>query len=207
MTTYLPKISLQARLGASADIAIRLETGEIRFTPITGMSKTAPLRVTAVGHGIPDLWYAAVVDAGGMKELNADDSNNLRDSDFHQITVIGADTVDFIEVSAASFKTYTSGGYLAYFVPMVLSGYTSARMDIKKRVGGDVELALSTTAGTLEIDDPANTLWIRLGDADLATLEAREYVFDIELISATAVDAICSADSVFEVLPEVTTST
>lgn len=206
MQKILPKLTLAARLGASADIALRLETGELRFTPITGMAKTAPLRVTAVGHGSPDLWYAAVVDAGGMKELNASDSNNLRDSDFHQLTVIGVDTVDFIDVSAARFKTYTSGGYLAYFVPMVLSGYTSARMDIKKRVGGAVELALSTTAGTLELDDPANTLWIRLGDADLATLEAREYVFDIELISATAVDAICSADSVFEVLPEVTTS-
>lgn len=207
MATGLPKISLQARLGASADIALRLETGELRFAPITGMSKTAPLRVTVVGHGIPDLWYAAVVDAGGMKELNAADSNSLRDADFRQVNVVDADTVDFIEVSAASFKTYTSGGYLAYYVPLVLSGYTSARMDIKKRVGGDVELALNTTAGTLEIDDPTNTLWIRIGESDLAALSAREYVFDIELISATAVDAICSADSVFKVLPEVTTST
>ena len=46
-----------------------------------------------------------------------------------------------------------------------------------------------------------------LTDADLATLEARDYVFDIELISASAIDAICAADSVFTILPEVTTST
>lgn len=206
MTSPLPKLTVQARLGASTDAALRLETGELRFVAISGMSKTAPLRVTATSHGIPDLWYAAVVDARGMTEMNADDSNKLRDSDFRQLTVIDANTVDFLEVSSASFKTYTGGGYLAFYVPMDLSGHTSARMDIKRRVGGDIELALNTTDGTLEIEAAANTVWIRLSAADIAALPAREYVFDIELISATAIDAICSAESVFEVLPEVTTS-
>lgn len=206
MTTNLPKLNVQARLGASTDIAMRLETGELRFVSISGMSKTAPLRVTAISHGIPDLWYAAVIDARGMTEVNAADSNSLRDADFRQLTVVDANTVDFLGVSSASFRAYTGGGYLAYYVPMDLSGYTAARMDIKRKVGGAVELALNTTAGTLEIDAAANAVWIRLGETDIVSLVARKYVFDIELISATAVDAICSAESVFEVLPEVTTS-
>ena len=202
----LPKLKLSARIGASADIALRLETSELRFIAITGMAKTAPLRVTAPSHGIPDLWYAAVIDPRGMTEMSAVDSNKIRESEFHQITVIDANTVDFMEISAASFSAYTGGGYLAYYEPMDLSGYTSARMDIKRRVGGDVELALNTTDGTLEIEAATHSVWIRLDDTDLAALPARDYVFDIELISATAVDAICSAESVFEVLPEVTTS-
>lgn len=206
MTSPLPKITIQARIGASTDAAIRLETSELRFIAITGMAKTAPLRVTAPSHGIPDLWYVAVIDARGMTEMNAADSNKIRDSEFHQITVIDANTVDFLDISSASFSAYTGGGYLAFYVPMDLSGYTSARMDVKRRVGGDVELALNTTDGTLDIEAASNTVWIRLDDTDLAALPAREHVFDIELISATAVDAICSADSVFEVLPEVTTS-
>ena len=202
----LPKLKLSARIGASADIALRLETSELRFIAITGMAKTAPLRVTAPSHGIPDLWYAAVIDPRGMTEMSAVDSNKIRESEFHQITVIDANTVDFMEISAASFSAYTGGGYLAYYEPMDLSGYTSARMDIKRRVGGDVELALNTTDGTLEIEAATHSVWIRLDDTDLAALPARDYVFDIELISATAVDAICSAESVFEVLPEVTIS-
>ena len=202
----LPKLKLSARIGASADIALRLETSELRFIAITGMAKTAPLRVTAQSHGIPDLWYAAVIDPRGMTEMSAVDSNKIRESEFHQITVIDANTVDFMEISAASFSAYTGGGYLAYYEPMDLSGYTSARMDIKRRVGGDVELALNTTDGTLEIEAATHSVLIRLDDTDLAALPARDYVFDIELISATAVDAICSAESVFEVLPEVTTS-
>lgn len=206
MTSPLSKLTVQARIGASTDAAIRLETSELRFIAITGMAKTAPLRVTAPSHGIPDLWYAAVIDARGMTEMNAADSNKIRESEFHQITVVDANTVDFMEISSASFSTYTGGGYLAFYVPMDLSGYTSARMDVKRRVGGDVELALNTTDGTLEIEASTHSVWIRLDDTALAALPAREYVFDIELISATAVDAICSAESVFEVLPEVTTS-
>ena len=206
MTSPLPKLTVQARSGASTDAAIRLETSELRFIAITGMAKTAPLRVTAPSHGIPDLWYAAVIDARGMTEMNAADSNKIRESEFHQITVVDANTVDFMDISSSSFSAYTGGGYLAFYVPMDLTGYTSARMDVKRRVGGDVELALNTTDGTLEIEAASNTVWIRLDDTALAALPAREYVFDIELISATAVDAICSAESVFEVLPEVTTS-
>ena len=202
----LPKLALSVRRGASEDIALRLETSAKKFAAITGMSKTAPLRVTASGHGIPDMWYAAVIDARGMTEMNAADSNKIRESEFHQITAIDANTVDFLEISSAGFETYTGGGYLAYYEPLDLSGYTSARMDIKRRVGGDVDLALNTTDGTLEIEASSNTVWIRLDDTTLDALPAREYVFDIELVSATAIDAICSAESVFEVLPEVTTS-
>lgn len=207
MTTSLPKLSLQARLGASTDIALRLETSELRFVAITGMAKTAPLRVTAVSHGIPDLWQAAVIDARGMTEMNAADSNAIRDAEFHQVTVVDADTVDFNGISSANFNRYTSGGFLAYYAPLDLSGYTGARMDIKRRVGGAVDLSLSTTAGTMSIDAATSTVSIALDETDLSALSARDYVFDIELIRVGGIDAICSAESVFSVLPEVTTST
>ncbi|HNO35958.1 MAG TPA: hypothetical protein PKK30_16660, partial [Nitrospira sp.] len=86
----LSRLRLTVRRGASADIALRLETSAKKFAAITGMSKTAPLRVTAAGHGIPDMWYAAVIDARGMVEMNAADSNKIRESEFHQVAVIDA---------------------------------------------------------------------------------------------------------------------
>lgn len=203
----LPKLTLSARIGASADIALRLETTNLRFSAISSMSQSAPMRVTSPGHNIPDQWHVAIVDAKGMVELNAADSNAIRDAEFHQVTVVDADTVDFNGISSANFNRYTSGGFLAYYAPLDLSGYTSARADIKRRVGGAVELALNTTAGTLEIEVATSTLFVRLVEGSLSALSAREYVFDIELVGPSVVDAICSADSVFEVLPEVTTST
>ncbi len=206
MAGTLQKLKLSVRKGASANIPLRLETGTLSFAAISAMAKSAPLRVTAPGHNLPDGWYVAIVDAKGMTELNAADSNSIRDSEFHRVTWIDADTVDFDGISAANFRTYTSGGYLAFYAPMSLASYTSARMDIKTRVGGDVILALNTTGGTLEIDAATSTVWIRLDDTSLDAVAARDYVFDLELVSASAVDAICSADSVLEVLPEVTTS-
>jgi len=202
----LPKIKLSVRKGANADIPLRIETGSLSFAAITAMAKSAPLRVTAPAHGVPDGWYVAIIDAKGMTSLNAADSNDIRDTEFHRVTWIDADTLDFDDISSANFKPYTSGGYLAFYAPMDLSAYTSARMDLKLRVGGDVILALSTTAGTLEIDAATSTVWIRLTDADLEAISSRDYVTDIELVHATAVDAICSADSAMSVLPEVTTS-
>lgn len=202
----LTKLKLSVRKGSSVNLPLRLETGTLSFAAISAMAKSAPLRVTAPGHNLPDGWYVAIVDAKGMTELNASDSNSIRDSEFHRVTWIDADTVDFDGISAANFRTYTSGGYLAFYAPMSLASYTSARMDIKTRVGGDVILALNTTGGTLEIDAATSTVWIRLDDTSLDAVAARGYVFDLELVSASAVDAICSADSVLEVLPEVTTS-
>lgn len=202
----LPKLTLSARLGASADIALRLETTNLRFAAIGGMSKSAPLRVTAPNHGILDQWYAAIVDAKGMTQMNAVDANSIRDAEFHQVTLVDADHVDFNGISSALFSTYTSGGYLAYYAPLDLSAYTGARMDIKRKVGGAVELSLSTTAGTMSIDAATSTVSIALDETDLSALSARDYVFDIELIRVGGIDAICSAESVFSVLPEVTTS-
>jgi hypothetical protein len=202
----LTKLKLSVRKGASANLPLRLETGTLSFAAISAMAKSAPLRVTATGHNIPDGWSVAIVDAKGMTELNATDSNAIRDNEFHRITWVDANTVDFDGISSAGFKTYTSGGYLAFYAPMSLASYTSARMDVKTRVGGDVIMALNTTDGTLEIEDSTSTVWIRLEDDALDAVAARDYVFDIELVNATAVDAICSAESVLTVLPEVTTS-
>ena len=142
-----------------------------------------------------------------MTQLNAADSNAIRDSEFHQVTFVDANTIDFNGVSSAGFSTYTSGGHLAYYAPLDLSGCTSARMDIKRAVGGAIELSLKTTNGMLAIDAATSTVWIHLSAADISSLVARDYVFDIELIRAGGIDAICSAESVFSVLPEVTTST
>lgn len=116
MSSDLPKIKLSVRKGASADIPLRLETGTLSFAAISAMAKSAPLRVTAPGHNIRDGWYVAIVDAKGMTELNAVDSNSIRDNEFHRVTWIDANTVDFDGISSANFKTYTSGGYLALTV-------------------------------------------------------------------------------------------
>lgn len=203
----LPQITVEARKGASETITFRIETSIKKFVAISAMTNTAPMRVTATAHHVPDQWFVAIIDAIGLTDLNAADSNDIQDDEFHQVTVIDANTLEFNGISAASFGVYATSGYIVCYEPLDLSGYTSARMDIKRKVGGAVELSLSTTAGTMSIDAATSTVSITLDETHLSALSARDYVFDIELIRVGGIDAICSADSVFTVLPEVTTST
>lgn len=201
----LSKLKIEVRLGASADIPIRVETNSLTFAPIASIAKSAPARVvTTDPHGIPDGWRVAIVDAKGMTELNVD---TVSDRDLTKVTVINATTLDLDGISSLGFRTHTaSTGAVAFYAPKDLSAYTSGNMDVKKRVGGDIEVNFNTASGTLEIDTATNAVWVRQADTDIATLSARDYVFDIELTRPTGIDAICSADSIFTVFPEVTTT-
>jgi hypothetical protein len=55
----LPTLRVSVRKGASADIALRLETSILKFSAISAMTQSAPLRVTSTGHGLLDQWHAA----------------------------------------------------------------------------------------------------------------------------------------------------
>ncbi len=137
-------------------LPVRWETGAIIYKQISAISQTAPVRMTVPGHGLPAGWRAAVSGVKGMTEMNVTDPSRIRDDEYHQVTVIDANTVEFNDVNAAGFKAYTSGGYLQYNTPADLTGYT-ARMAIKAKaaeanllkctVGGVAGTTKPTTAG------------------------------------------------------------
>lgn len=210
----LQKLSLEVRRGATNDVPIRVESSEWGYASISAMSQAAPLQVTAAGHAIPDGWRAAIMNAtGGMSVLNAANSPP-RDSDLRPVVRVDVNTVEFNAVNAAGLKAYAGGGQLAFRVPVDLSAYVHARMEVKTEVGGD-RLALFATAGgvseatdgALEIDAANDALRLRLTPAQAALLVFDSGVFDIELIRANGdVRPLCTADSEFVVLPETTTA-
>lgn len=200
----LQKLNMKSiRIGASADIQIRIETGEVEFALISSISRSAPARVvTQAAHGLLDGWRVSVVDAKGMTSIN--------DVRLNSVSVVDATTVDLDGVSSLGMSAHTAdSGALKWYAPKDLSGYTGARMDLKRAVGATAVLSLHTDDGTLEIDSAASSVWIRLPATALsdAGVSARDYYFDIELIRADGVDAICAATSTVTVLPEITTST
>lgn len=203
MTKKLQKLTLQARIGESTDIQIRVETEEVEFALISSISRSAPARVvTQAAHGLLDGWRASVIDAKGMVAIN-----DVRPT---SVSVVDTTTVDLDGVSSLGMSAHTAdSGALKWYAPKDLSGYTGARMDLKRAVGATAVLSLHTDDGTLEIDSAASSVWIRLPATALsdAGVPPRDYYFDIELIRADGVDAICAATSVVTVLPEITTST
>jgi hypothetical protein len=197
------------RLGMRHDIPIRVESANLAFAPITAMTKTAPLSVTATGHGIPDGWRACVM--GGMADVSV--TAPIKDSYLKRIVVVDANTVEFPGVNAENFKAYTSGGQLAFYEPLDLSPYSLARMDLKKSISGTAVVTLSTNLTTMEIDAANSVVWLRILDdtlvdsGTLLNIPAQTYLFDIELeTGAGDVIALCSAESTIEVTPEITTS-
>ena len=200
----LQKLNMQSiRIGASADIQIRIETEEVVFAPISSISRSAPSRVvTQAAHGLLDGWRVSVVDAKGMTSIN-----DVRPT---SVSIVDTTTVDLDGVSTLGMSAHTAdSGALKWHAPKDLSDYTGARMDLKRAVGSTAVLSLHTDDGTLEIDAAASSVWIRLPATALsdAGVPPRDYYFDIELIRADGVDAICAATSVVTVLPEITTST
>ena len=201
----LKKLNLQMRKGQTESIPLRISESTLVYKPITGIEKSAPVSITATGHGAKDGWLGAVMNVVGMREINAE-NNPPAEGEFRPMTVVDANTVQFNSVNAAGFRAYTSGGQLVYRAPLDLSAYSTGRMTIKDQVGGTAIISLTTANGRIEIDPSTHTLWIKLSDEDSSAITAERGVFDIELeTSSGEVKAICSADSEVQFLPEVTT--
>lgn len=172
--------------GSTFSQTLRWGTLPFLFATISAISNTAPVRITTTGaHGILDGWRVAVVDAEGLTELNAA-SNPPKATDFRQATLVDTTHIEFNPISAAGFEAYTSDGYLQWYTPHDLTGYT-ARMAIKNKVGGTVLLSLTTENGGIELDDSAKTITLNISATDTAALTWTTGTYDLEMVSSTGV--------------------
>jgi hypothetical protein len=162
---------------------LRWEVAPIVYKPITAIDQVAPVRITATGHGLPDGWRATVESVKGMTEINAK-SNPPSQSDFHSVTVIDPNTVEFNDVNAAEFCAYRSGGYLRYNTPADMAGFT-AELVIKAFHGGDTLLELSTSNGGITIDNTAKTITLVIDAADSTDIEFDSGIYELEMISGS----------------------
>ena len=188
--------------GKTFELVVRWETEPILYKAITAITQTAPVRLTVVGHNLPDGWRAAVVSVKGMSEINACNTPP-RNSDFRPITVLDANTIEINEINAADYRAYVSGGYLQCNTPVDLAGQT-ARMDIKDRVGGTVLHSLTSENGGITIDNIKKTIVLTIAATQTDDFDWRSGVYDLELISATGHVAALITGKAF-VTKEVTT--
>ena len=175
--------------GKTFSLIVRWETEPIIRKAITAVSLVsgAP-RLTVTSHGAPDGWRGMPYAVEGMKQLN--------DIGYQSMTVIDANTIEFNSVTPVDdngrvWPAYTSGGFLMFYTPQSLSGYT-ARIDIKDKIGGTV-WASSEVADTpydiinAVVDDATKTITLTIDAADTALLTAKKGVADLELVSSGGV--------------------
>lgn len=169
------KINFKIYQGSTFREVLRWESSSIEYVPVTAISKSAPVVVTAPNHNCPLGWRARVVGAGGMKEINTPDS-------YYLVTDRTQDTVTFNKVNALQYGQYTGGGVLEYNKPVPLTGYT-ARMQIREKLDSDVVLLeLTTENGGIIIDTQMFTITLLATAQQTQSLNFTQAVYSLELV-------------------------
>lgn len=177
--------------GKTLALVVRWETEPIVRVPITAISlATGAPRITAASHAMPDGWRGAIYGVRGMKQINARNTPP-RSGDYVPVTAVNANTLELNAVVPTDdqsnlWPAYTSGGFIQYYTPVDLAGYT-ARMDIKDRVGGTELFSLTTENGRIVLDNINATITLTVSATDTEAMTWRKGVYDLELVSGTGV--------------------
>jgi len=174
--------------GSTFSRVLRWESLPFVYTPITAITKAAPAVVTAAGHGLVTGWRAAILSAGGMRQINAKNAPPTA-RDFHKVTFVSSSQVNFNDIDSSEFTTYTSGGVLCSYTPVSLSGF-SARMKIRATASDTTVLASLVSPTEIVLDDTNHTITITIPAADTAAYTFSAGVYDLELVSGAVVPVV-----------------
>lgn len=206
---------LTIKQGKTFTLVIRAESLPIIRKPISGMAfdSGAP-RLTVTGHGAKTGWRGYVTRVKGPVQINAQ-NNPAKSSDFHVMTVVDPNTVEFNEVTPVDeqgneWSAYQSGGFLEFFTPVGLTSKT-ARMKVRAKQDKTSELLASSDSTdapkdvlTLTIDNTAKTITLTIKATDTDDFAWKTGYYDIELVGPTADDVIELAAGKITVTKEVT---
>lgn len=174
--------------GSTFSRVLRWEAQPFVFSPITAISKAAPCVVTSAGHGLVDGWRAAILSAGGMRQINAK-SMPPRASDFHKLTYVSTSQVNFNDIDSSQFSTYTSGGFLCSYSPVSLAGF-SARMKVRATPSDSTVLLSLVSPTDIALDDSKHTITMTIDAVATAALTWSTGVYDLELVSGDATPVV-----------------
>ena len=174
------KLNFKIYQGATFREVLRWESSTKVYKAISGMTKAAPLVISAVGHGVPVGWRFKTTNIVGMTEMNSSDT-------YYVATDVTTDTITVNAINALGYKDYVSGGVVEYNAPVDLAGFT-ARMQIRgKLTDAEYILELTTENGGIIIDNTAKTISVVITAAQTALLSFASAVYSMELVNGTEV--------------------
>lgn len=170
------KINYKFYQGSTVTEILRWESTEKVYKPITAITKSAPVVITAVAHEIPNDWRVKVTSVLGMTDIN-DVSN------YYRVSSVTNDTVTIRDINSLNFKTYTGGGVLEYNKPIDLNGY-SAVMRIKaKATDTDLLYEANVDNGGIIINNVNKSITISLSANITASFSFSTAVYSLILTS------------------------
>ena len=196
-----PEIPITIQRGKTFEFGYLYAEDDLLYLPITGMPSKAPVRLTVVGHGVPDGWPVRVTCVKAPAELNTpDDESQLA-------KVVDANTIELNALNAHCWKAFSGSGLLVLNKPMDLTGW-HCRAQVRDRVGGEVLFTWHSDPaenpdGEIEVDLARSTFVLKMDAATAAALEWKRGKYDVEAIAPggevyalTAISDITVADEV-----------
>lgn len=197
-----PEIPITIYRGKTFEFGFLYAEDELLYLPITGMPSAAPVRLTVVGHGVPDGWPVQVTCVKAPVELNtpADESQIAK--------LIDADTVELNALNAHCWRSFSGSGLLVLNKPMDLTGW-QCRAQVRDRVGGNVLFTwhsdpAASPDGEIEVDLARSTFVLKMDAATAAALEWKRGKYDVEAIAPGGEVYALTAISDIDVADEVT---
>ena len=171
------KINHKITQGSTFNPVMRWESAEKVYVPITNITKSAPVVITATGHNLVNNWRVKFTNIGGMKELNSD-------SQYHQCTVVDPNTINVNTINSLGYTAYSSGGVVEYNKPVDLTGFT-ARMQIRAKVDSDTIIhELTTENGGIVLNNVDKTIKLQISAGVTQTFTFQQAVYSLEMISS-----------------------
>lgn len=174
------KLNFQLYQGGTFKQILRWESGTKAYIPITGITKSAPVTITAPGHDIPPGWRVKVMNVGGMKEINNADT-------YYQATVVTDNLIELNSVVSLNYTTYTSGGIIEYNLPINLVGYTGKLTLADSVNSASPVYETSTLDGGVIIDTEAHTITINIPATVTKEFTFSKVVYELNLQYGTEV--------------------
>ena len=171
------KLNFKLYQGSTFNEILRWESSVKVYKPITAITKSAPLVVTAVGHGVPLEWRVKFTNIAGMTDLNSTET-------YHIVTSKTSDTLTINNINSLGFKDYVSGGVVEYNTPTDMTGYT-ARMQLRSKLDSTTVIEeLTTENGKIVIDNVNKTIKLLISATTTAAYTFPSAVYSLELISS-----------------------
>ena len=171
------RINFTIYQGATFNEELRWESSYKTYVPITDITKSAPIVVTAPAHGVPLNWRVKFTNILGMTDLNSTE-------DYHQVSSLTTNTITINDINSLGFKSYTSGGILEYNTPIDMTGYTG-RMQIRETIDStDIIQELSTSNNQIVINNTNKTITLNIPAATTSGFNFTTAVYGLNLTSA-----------------------
>lgn len=185
------QIDLTITRGKTFEFGFLYADDESRQVLITGMPSQVPLRLTVVGHGLPDGWPFWVSCVKSPTELNtgvdSDDAFEVMGADHYRVKVIDVDTIEVPGVVAACWKAFSGPGVLITRPPVDLTGW-KCRAQVRDKVGGQVLFSWHSDPsespdGEAIVDVALGQFVLTMSAADAEALTWKKGVYDLEAIA------------------------